>query len=1021
MPIKFLNRNIINLFLIFLFNFFISLNFGHTRSFYVSLKGKNTNTGSFKNPFYSIQFASNKLKPGDTLFIRGGVYTENCNLKIFGTKENRIFIQNFKKERVELKTRSYNLIWKPFKKHIYRAKINSKITQVFLLDKPVMQASFPNIKEGEMLKDKWLNVYSNAEKEIRFKTHKIINFKNSKFIGLCGRGTIAITGKVIKQSKNLVTLSNKDFYWNNKYKTAYLGKGKGYFVGNFSFLDTLNEWYSTDKYIYWYGKPPLKKRIRYRTENDQFILNQCKFITIKGLHFMGKLISFDNSSNCNLVNSEINYPTPFFDFEYSFDRGCNPVNDSSIYWRGKGVILNGKLNQIKSSIIQHSWGDGVTTFGTNNTVYNSIVRDCNWMGTDAAALNFYGTNHKVKHCYLSKTGRSVVLHSNSKNCKILFNEICEGGYLCDDLGLTYNYGTDGGGTEIAYNWLHHNRAPHYGSGIYLDNGNANFNVHNNVIWKCFVGLTLNETASNNRIYNNTFIKNKYTMGSAWFSEYEPKIVNVTTFNNITDSELKSRDQQPFYGTKQSNNLIIPHLSNFMINPYEFDFKINTEKLKIAKNTGAYAKTKSWKAGLINNENDHRKARSRFSDNLLKTLSYLILLTIFILIISKCKFYQIQNFNSFILFGIVTCSGFVYWLVYSIVFTNRETAEIFKHFDDANLLYINIFSSNPKAYFQFLVNGQTNTEIKELLVQTNYWYKNPSSFFDENHFLIKLHAWFLPISFGNIFSHLLLFSFIGLHGFIFIFKYLDKNIIQNFKSLFIIPSVWLISSSCTKDAIIFTSIASLIYILDKFQYKKTIFWLVFICSSFFLIELRSYIFISFIPFITIVFLEKGIKKQFNFLISFGIYLFFFIAILQIKEIDLFQTLKFKQNDLILVAKEMHASTYFKIDILNQPIDLLLNCFTGLYNSLLYPLIFSFETVELIYMSFENWIILLLIIYRLYYIFYKKQKINSNLFFFCILTLLFIGWTVPMSGVIIRLKAVILPFLLMSFISKGGQNS
>ena len=73
-------------------------------------------------------------------------------------------------------------------------------------------------------------------------------------------------------------------------------------------------------------------------------------------------------------------------------------------------------------------------------------------------------------------------NSNSKNCKILFNEICEGGYLCDDLGLTYNYGTDGGGTEIAYNWLHDNLAPYFGPGIYLDNGNANYNVHHNVVW-----------------------------------------------------------------------------------------------------------------------------------------------------------------------------------------------------------------------------------------------------------------------------------------------------------------------------------------------------------------------------------------------------------------------------------------------------------------------------------------------------------------------------------------------------------
>jgi hypothetical protein len=206
---KFISR--LTNYLITLVSIFLCINFSFSATYYVSLKGKNTNSGTYKHPFYSLQFASKKLKPGDTLYVRGGHYTENCNLKLKGTKSHQIVIQNYKNEKVVFIPTRLKLVWKQHSKNIFRAKINSKITQVFLNQTPTMQARFPNIIEGEMLKDKWLNVYSNADKEIKCNIPRNINFKNSKFIGLCGRGTIAITGKVIQQDKKSVTLKNKDF------------------------------------------------------------------------------------------------------------------------------------------------------------------------------------------------------------------------------------------------------------------------------------------------------------------------------------------------------------------------------------------------------------------------------------------------------------------------------------------------------------------------------------------------------------------------------------------------------------------------------------------------------------------------------------------------------------------------------------------------------------------------------------------------------------------------------------------
>ncbi len=51
-------------------------------------------------PWQTIQYSTNQLGPGDTLLIRGGVYTEIVNIKVNGTAGNRILICNYPEEEV---------------------------------------------------------------------------------------------------------------------------------------------------------------------------------------------------------------------------------------------------------------------------------------------------------------------------------------------------------------------------------------------------------------------------------------------------------------------------------------------------------------------------------------------------------------------------------------------------------------------------------------------------------------------------------------------------------------------------------------------------------------------------------------------------------------------------------------------------------------------------------------------------------------------------------------------------------
>lgn len=72
------------------------------KSYYVSLVGSDKNNGSFTSPWRSINNAIDKLRPGDTLFIMGGVYKEKLNIEVSGTEQSYITIASYPGQRAVL-------------------------------------------------------------------------------------------------------------------------------------------------------------------------------------------------------------------------------------------------------------------------------------------------------------------------------------------------------------------------------------------------------------------------------------------------------------------------------------------------------------------------------------------------------------------------------------------------------------------------------------------------------------------------------------------------------------------------------------------------------------------------------------------------------------------------------------------------------------------------------------------------------------------------------------------------------
>jgi hypothetical protein len=572
-----MNKSVL-LSIIFFLTTFITLN---SRTIFVAKNGSNLNNGSINLPYATIQYAINKSIENDTIVIRQGEYLESVNI----FQKKNITLKSYQSEVVSLSPfiNNVQLSWELHSENIYKSKINDTVFQVFLENLPQSPAAFPNLKEKLFDIENAININVSSSKNILINgASKFSPINYGYFIGICSNNIVSIGGKIISNSEDQILIEDSAFYWNTNFENSYLGNGKGYLVGNLKFLDSPGEWFNDGEFIYFY---PFQKndlnKISIRNKIHAIIIQNSNNINIEKINVFGGSIYINQSNNNVLNDLNIEYPVPFHHPWSGFERFSPYWNGKEVIymgpesWTGKGVEVGGENNKLINCYIAHSWGDGATIYGSGNTIENCIIDDCDWIANDCSNLNISGNNHLVIKNSLKNSARSIVVHRRLKNSKIINNEISRGGKVCSDLGLLYCYDTDGENTEIAFNFINDNFSKYNGVGIYLDENNANHNIHHNIIKNSSVGINLNKPCKNTIVYNNSLYGNEYSMG-AWGNSGD--LSNVTTFNNLTNTNKKAKwNYDAFYGTEMDSNYVYfdnnifqdPQNNNFQLRKYSY--------------------------------------------------------------------------------------------------------------------------------------------------------------------------------------------------------------------------------------------------------------------------------------------------------------------------------------------------------------------------------------------------------------------------------------------------------------------
>ena len=293
--------------------------------YFVAESGSDDNPGTKEQPFATIQFAVNKMEPGDICYIRNGVYREVVNLSgKAGLKGKALTIAAYNNEEVVLDgTVKIGSDWTLDKGKVYKTSIKEDITQLFVDGKLMTLARFPN---ALAFSDKvWHRTASRCQKSRESTNgHVIDNGGEGKSIAKTGaslKGCIALlnfgahaTGSRVVQKHSA---GSAEFDYSPKlfkYKTTLNFFFEGG-VGNSerAMLDTAQEWAydESKKELYLWadnGENPGGRQI-YGKKHTYLLIGDAStsHISIKGINFFAGAFSFKSSDNISFENCNFNY------------------------------------------------------------------------------------------------------------------------------------------------------------------------------------------------------------------------------------------------------------------------------------------------------------------------------------------------------------------------------------------------------------------------------------------------------------------------------------------------------------------------------------------------------------------------------------------------------------------------------------------------------------------------------------------------------------------------------------------
>jgi hypothetical protein len=392
--------------------------------------------------------------------------------------------------------------------------------------------------------------------------------------------------------------------------------------------------------------------------------------------------------------------------------------------------------------------------------------------------------------------------------------------------------------------------------------------------------------------------------------------------------------------------------------------------------------------------------------------------------------ELTSKKIFILFSVKLCFSFLLYFIYTKYYTDRTLADIFKFYDDAKLLYTNVYNNNKTDYWK-IVFGIDNDQpsIYQELKKLQYWFEpNEATSYNDNRIVIRMNLLLYPFTKGFYLTQTLIFSLLSFIGLIALFRFAKEFLKISQKkgiiSVFLIPSVLFWGSGNLKESILLFALGFYVFYLFKTLKNRNLSNIsMLILSILLLTYTKSYVLLSLIPGTLSLLISTGFKfKKTGFIYMFSMLsclIGLVVVTYFVPEFDIIKQIQTKQMEFNSVAIEMHAASRITLPVLDNTIySILINSPIALINTFARPTFFDATSVLSFLASLENLGIYLLVLLAIISPIKPTENQKQFIYFticFTVLLCIFIGLIVPVLGAIVRYKIPYLPLLYLSLLS------
>lgn len=425
------------------------------------------------------------------------------------------------------------------------------------------------------------------------------------------------------------------------------------------------------------------------------------------------------------------------------------------------------------------------------------------------------------------------------------------------------------------------------------------------------------------------------------------------------------------------------------------------------------------------------------ENTLLSLFCFLLLTTYLIFSSRWRIPGYNPFTPAIIFLIKCLSGFALAYIYSEFYRERASADVYKLFDDAKILY-EVYKKNPGDFLQLLLGLDFSSPYYDVYTQKMVnWNKGSSSglgILNDNRTIIRFNALIMFFSYGAYAVHVIVFSFISTLGFIKIYQSFYPLFKERenwlFASVFLIPSVLCWSSGVLKEALLFYLIGTLISIFIRPKpLKNKSQYLIVIALILGFLALKIYILLAFIPGIfawLIIRKSDRIPIPLTYILVLG-----FMAISTwlvsaiVPALDVIGHLSFIQKNMLRLAFYNDSGSIVDMQPLEPELwSYLRNLPEALINAAFRPGILDAQNALQWLSAFENAFIIICIILSIGLTKRPENRFNENAAWFCFSFVLVLysimGLSTPILGALVRYRMPALPFLFIGMLLITDTN-